>query len=280
MYNPNGGNPTPTQVRNLFPGANYLRLAMYNYVNDSNLYGYVTSFTNAGFIVNIEDHQASDGQNRGGGTGTIFTGDLLTRELNWYASIASTFKSNPYVWFSTNNEPSETDSSGNVNPGALSDWQLQTYNAIRNTGNNNPVMLETIVWSNSQVNVNFKASNYAGMRNVIWDQHIYPWLFNGSTDANVIRNTINTLVTNAQAIKSADGVIPVFFGEFGDSTTGGNYDANGTQTVQGVLDSGRGYAAWMWCSGPYDCLLGDNAGNSLSAYGKQVAAGIRSRTGQ
>jgi hypothetical protein len=278
MYDTGGANPTVSQVQALFPGISYIRLAMYNYVSDQSLGNYVASFTSAGIIVNIEDHQSSDGTDAGGGTGVIFTGSLLTQELNWYSAIAAMFASNPYVWFSTDNEPSETDASGNTNASALSDWQLATYNAIRNAGNNNPIMLETTVWSTTQINVGYNVSDYSGMKNVIWDQHIYPWLFNGASDAGTITSDINAIVAGDHAITSADGVIPVFFGEFGNSTTGASADANGAQVVQGVLnETGYGFAAWMWCSGPYDCLLGDSSGNSLSSYGQQVAAEIAAR---
>ncbi len=92
-------------------------------------------------MVELEDHN-NGARNAGGGEGQIFTGATLTNELNWYSSIASAFKDNPYVWFGTNNEPSEIDDSGNTNPAALSAWQQQTVQAVRNAGNTNPVMVE------------------------------------------------------------------------------------------------------------------------------------------
>ncbi len=64
----------------------------------------------------------------------MFTGDQLAAESNWYAGMAAAFIGNPYVWFGTINEPGNGDS----------DQELATYNAIRGTGNNNPIMLEVM----------------------------------------------------------------------------------------------------------------------------------------
>jgi len=77
-------------------------------------------------------------------------------EQNWYTSIAQAFANNPYVWFGTNNEPPASD------PGALSNWQGQTYASIRGAGNNNPVMIEANCDSTNLCNLGFTPSVYAG----------------------------------------------------------------------------------------------------------------------
>ena len=78
----------------------------------------------------------------------VQTGYLPVRQ-SAKADVIAAFKNNPMVWFGTNNEPSETDASGNWNPPALSDWQKATYDAVRNTGNTSPVLLEANGWSNN-----------------------------------------------------------------------------------------------------------------------------------
>ena len=116
------------------------------------------------------------GGNAGGSQGQIFTGQALATQNKWYADIGAAFKNNPDVMFGTNNEPSETDANGQQNPAALSEWQLSNYNAIRGTGNNNPILLEINGWSNNgqpQMAVGYTLSVYQGMTNVIGDIHDY-----------------------------------------------------------------------------------------------------------
>jgi Cellulase (glycosyl hydrolase family 5) len=255
---------------------NFVRLAVYDYASPSALRAYVTDLTSHGIVVELEDHTNSSGADAGGSQGQIFSGQQLTNELNWYSSIASAFKNNPYVWFGTDNEPSEVDASGKWDPAALSDWQLQTYNAIRKAGNNSPVMLEANGWASNGAPVmlqGYNAADYASMTNVIWDPHYYGWLTNYSTDQATNNNFVAEMIQQVQQIKSADGTIPVIFGEYGNSTDGVNIDANGSQVIQAVLNSGAGNVAWAWGSGnPGDGLI--NNDGSLSSYGQLVAAGI------
>src|SRR3954465_7763891 len=86
-----GSNPSAATLQNLFPGLNFLRLAFYNFDSPTSLASYVTDLTSHGIVVELEEHTSSDGQNRGGSQGTIFTGQTLTNELNWYKSVAAAF---------------------------------------------------------------------------------------------------------------------------------------------------------------------------------------------
>src|SRR5689334_20247996 len=144
IYDPNGnqfvaaginvmngnGNPSAAQLQTDFPGINFVRLAIYNYDSPDSLASYVNDLTSHGIVVELENHDNGAG-GAGGSQGTIFTGQQLQTEQDWYSSVASYFKDNPNVWFGSNNEPTETDSSGNTNAAALSDWQKTTYDTIR-----------------------------------------------------------------------------------------------------------------------------------------------------
>jgi hypothetical protein len=270
-----GEKPTLSQLQSDFPGINFVRLAIYDYASPTALASYVNSLTSAGIVVELEDHTSSTSSNAGGGSGTIFTGSQLSTELSWYSSIATAFKSNPYVWFGTDNEPSEIDSSGNTNPAALSTWQQQTYNAIRSTGNTNPIMVEMNGGSSpSSFGQGYTASVYAGMSNIVWDVHYYGWLSNYSINQATVSANLAADIAQAQKITSANGTVPVLIGEYGNSTTGAAIDPNGTQVVTAVENSGFGSAAWMWdAGGPGDGLITSNGG--VSAYGAQVAAWIK-----
>lgn len=267
-----GQEPSLAEVQSAFPGINFIRYAIYDYADPATLAAYINQFTNAGIVVELEDHANSDGSDAGGQSGQVFTGQQLTNELAWYSSIATAFKNNPYVWFGTDNEPAISPSVD-----ALSGWQEATYNAVRQTGNNAPIMLETIITGGdaSSVNQGMTQSDYSNMTNTIWDMHYYGWVVNMSTDQSTIDQSIATGAAAAQKITNAGGVMPVIIGEYGDSTTGASIDPNGMQVVAGVDSSGMGSAAWAWGSGnPGDGLT--NGSTPTSPYGQQVASFIAS----
>lgn len=269
-----GQEPSAGTLVTDFPGINFVRLAIYDYASPAALSAYVTSLTAQGIVVELEDHNNNSG-NAGGGSGQIFTGSALTTELNWYSSVASAFAGNPNVWFGTNNEPSEIDSSGNTDPAALSTWQQQTYQAIRDTGNTAPIMLEMNSAGVGQTGVGYTASVYAGMTNTIWDVHYYGWLSGYSTDQGTVSSTLSSIVSEARQLTGANGTMPVLIGEYGNSTTGAAIDANGDQVLTAVQQSGLGSVAWAWGSGgPGDGL--SDGGTGLSSYGQEVAAYIAS----
>nr|WP_294525521.1 cellulase family glycosylhydrolase [uncultured Rhodopila sp.] len=271
-----GNQPSAATLQSDFPGINFVRLAIYDYQSPASLAAYVDQLTSAGIVVEIEDH-SNNANNTGGGEGTIFTGQALTTELNWYSSIASTFANNPNVWFGTNNEPSEVNSSGNTDPAALSTWQQQTYNAIRDTGNNSPIMVEMNSLSPATTGLGYTPSVYAGMSNIVWDVHYYGWLSGYSTDQNTVTQTLDGMIAGAQTFTSANGTVPVIIGEYGTSTNGSTPDPNADQVVQAVLGTGLGNSAWLYGDGG-DGLV--NSDGSLSYYGQQIAAGIASASGR
>jgi hypothetical protein len=265
-----GQDPSVSEVLAAFPGVNFVRYAVYDYASPTQLAAYIQQFTDKGIVVELEDHTTSDGSDGGGQSGQVFSGSQLSNELAWYSSIATQFKSNPYVWFGTNNEPATSPSVA-----ALSDWQQQTYQAIRSTGNNSPIMLETIIGGAdmSTINAGMVQSDYSNMTNTIWDMHYYGWVTNYSTDQSVINQSIATGAAAAQQTTNAGGVMPVLIGEYGNSTTGMSIDPNGMQSVQGVESSGFGSAAWSWGAGnPGDGLT--NGSTPTSPYGQQVASYI------
>nr|WP_294547210.1 cellulase family glycosylhydrolase [uncultured Rhodopila sp.] len=271
-----GSQPSASTLQSDFPGINFVRLAIYDYASPSALTSYVDQLTSAGIVVELEDHSNSDGTDGGGDSGNIFTGQELSTELNWYSSVASAFANNPYVWFGTDNEPSETDSSGNQNPAALSTWQQQTYNAVRDAGNNSPVMIEINGdRSPSSFAQGYTPSVYSSMTNIVGDVHYYGWITSYSADQSTVSgNLAADIAQTQQTITTANGTLPIIIGEYGNSTTGTTIDANANQVIAAVQQSGFGSAAWSWGSGNPGDGLTVGSGSSLSAYGQQIAAGI------
>ena len=91
--------PSAATLQAMLPGINFVRLAVSDYPSPQSLAASISDLTSHGIVVEIENHASSDGQNRGGATGQIFTGSMLTQEQNWYSSVASYFSNNPYLDF-------------------------------------------------------------------------------------------------------------------------------------------------------------------------------------
>ncbi len=206
-----------------FPGANFIRLATWDTApySLSDYENFVSQMTAKGVVVEIEDHAYPS-------PGT-YTGSQLTTESNWYASLASAFANNPYVWFGTMNEPNS--GSYGSSEAAITTQEVATYNAIRGAGNNSMIMMELDGGGNpGSVGAGFgmTASAYASMTNIAWDLHYYGWHSGYSTDQSTVTSDLLGSVSGgygiaaAQTITSADGTVPVIIGEFGDSTNGSN----------------------------------------------------------
>lgn len=273
------GSATAAQVLSTFPGINMVRLAAQTGSSASSLSAFVTGLTNANVVVEIEHHAGISGGNN------IPTGTAQTTETNWYTSLASTFINNPYVWFGTINEP---DNTSNISSVATN--QQIIYNAIRATGNKNPIMLEMRGgWTNDFAVQN--ASIYASMTNVIWDVHYYNWISGRSTNSATVASFLNREIiagpsvslpgggtmVGAQNVRSADGLVPCIIGEYGPSTTGALPDDPGGQlavlAVQAsVGGASKGSLAWIWHAGDADMLV--SSGTTLTTYGQEVAAWI------
>lgn len=250
-----GNQPSAAEILAQMPGTNYVRLAIYDYASAASLQPYIDDLTAAGIVVEIEHHIGA-----GGGVPPL-TGDALAQENAWFTSIGSAFKSNPYVWFGTLNEPLDTGSSA----GLLATEMASNYSSIRSTGNNNPIALS--------LGSGPPPVDTSQMHNIVLDQHFYGWTSNYSPDQALVTANLNSIIAN-DATTSADGPVPVIIGEYGNSTDPSKgLDANGAQVIQAAQQSGLGAVAWAWgVNSNGDGLLDGNGG--LSGFGKTVAAWI------
>lgn len=264
-----------SQILSDFPGINFIRLNVYSYQSPSAYASFVQQMTAAGVVVEFEDHTTSTGSNSGGGEGSAFGGSQLSNELNWYSSMASAYASNPYVWFGTDNEPP---------PGGLSNWEQETYNAIRGSGNNNMVLIETPGGgypAGNQQTYGLDQSVYSGMYNIAIDDHYYGWASNYNTDQNAVNSALNSIVQSTQAITSENGTLPVIIGETGDSMNAWSTAANASQVAQAVQQAANdgetsGAVAWGWDPGDVNNLT-DGQGN-LTSDGQEWAQWIASNS--
>jgi hypothetical protein len=275
----------------LFPGINFIRLYYEGGTNPFKTDVFepmVSRATAAGIVVVIENHN--------GISKPPYTGTLLTSEGTWYASLATTYKNNPYVWFGTFNEPGVGNG---TDLAAICTQEVNTYNAIRNTGNTDALvfMEEPSGGNPTLVGQMTPASSYSTMRNIVWDLHHYAWIVNkiaGSytTDKTKLNNVLLGATTGTNSpygiagchlISSADGVVPVFIGEFGNSTDGVTVDSNGQELCQSVGDaagvSTSGFAAWAWNPNPPPAdVLTSNNNAVTTPYGSLIASLIKTAT--
>jgi hypothetical protein len=260
-------------VTTLFPGINFIRLAIDNgtYPKPASLESFVTQMTSQHIVVEIEDHPWPS-------PGT-YKGVKLEAESKWYASLADAFKDNPYVWFGTMNEPSATPYGPAL--AAITVQEVATYEAIRGTGSQAIILLQLNGGGNpGSVGAAFgmTASAYSKMANIVWDVHYYGWGSKFSTDPAAVTEALMGSakggygIEAAQTIRGGDGIVPVIIGEFGDSTDGTKIDANGWQVIEAVLKSGYGFAAWAWESASAGDRL--TLHGQLTPFGHRVAAGI------
>ena len=245
------------QITSMFPGVNMIRIAAgdgYGADSAAALEPFVLAMTAKGIVVEIGDYNPQYTQ-------SVPTGAGLQQETQWFQNLASTFLGDPYVWFSTANEPSDTYS------GATATEQQAVYSAIRGTGSNAMIGLENTQWpGGSSASIN--PSEYASMNNVFLDVHYYNWLSGYSTSVSANATALQAEVKTAQA---AYGDFPVIIGEFGTSTTGDGTDPGGMATVSAVTQSPYGWTAWGINSGGTGDQL-TNGGNGLTGFGQAVAA--------
>jgi hypothetical protein len=234
----------------------------------------VDAATARGVVIELEDHSACNGCYP-----NIPDNGQQANELNWYASIASRFRDNPYVWFGTLNEPNSGDWNG------IASQQRQVYDTIRAAGNNNPILLE-VRGGQSLDFAQAYPHYYADMHNVIWDMHYYGDFGNNDlavdkamfTGDGPCRTAIVCGYKPMMAIPTGDGHGAVIVGEYGPTGAADasvNYN-NVIYTMQqvGTNQNGIGGLAWAWSAdgtGPYHLYFG----GTLTSWGPELANFIR-----
>lgn len=263
--------PSSDPLVSTFPGINMIRLNAFaaaygkhdlnTKASTSELQPLIQRLSSHRVVVEIEIHDYPK----------VLSGSELSRVAKWFSSLASAFRNNPYVWFGTQNEPDSKHPSG------IMKEQQAIYNAVRNAGNNTIVMMDAGGAHNTK---GLDPSMYAGMKNIVWDAHYYNWMSKYSSDLAVNQHALAKEIQNMEAIKSADGTIPVIVGEYGDSTDGTRVDPGWRQVIRTVTGSGYGFLAWAWESGgKADMLLNPpyhGGPGDLTAYGRMVARAIAS----
>jgi poly(3-hydroxybutyrate) depolymerase len=269
----------PAAILAAFPGINFVRTPVPDRASASALRGFVEGLTSHGVVVEIEDHPWP--------LVNAYTGSDLAAEASWYASLASAFKGNPYVWFGSLNEPQWN---GRAN---ITGEQIAVYNAIRGAGDNTIIMMEAGVGGGDPGSVGagvLNPSAYAGMTKIVWDLHFYGWVLDDSnTDQSYADSWLlgqvtpigegagaGTGILGAQGIQSRDGRVPVIVGELGISTEANQ--AEGDRVINAVIQAVQdghlqGFAGWGWDPTPAEALI---INGSLTDWGNKLSMAVAS----
>lgn len=131
-----GGQPFAQNLRTKFPGLSFVRIAYRQDCAQSGLWGnfqpsdlapFINDLTSHNIVAFIEDHS---------GAKTVLTGSTsptLAQEHAWFAALAGFYKTNPYVWFGSMNEPGYAFAPVNFT-GSISGTTLTSSNSSLNVG--------------------------------------------------------------------------------------------------------------------------------------------------
>lgn len=261
---------TAAAILKLNPGITFVRLAMSTFADPAAWNPFVSLMEAAGVVCEAEYHPWP--------MQTALSGSALASEAAWAASWAKYYAGRPYVWVGSMNEPQG---------GLMTPEHVAVYNAVRAADPTKMVMLVCGIGGGNPGAVgagSLTPSAYGAMTNIVWDLHFYGW----SSQYNTNQATVTAMLTGdagthvgvraAQAITSADGLVPVIIGEFGPSTSGSAADANAAQVLNAVLSNTdiAGYAGWAWNPDPFNALQNNG---QLTAWGTTLAAAIKAGGG-
>jgi hypothetical protein len=240
-----------------FPGLNFVRFAdLYSYglnqaahpATDATVRNWVADLNAAGIVVYAEVHY----------TGNYATGQALTDGCTWLTEWANFGKGNPMLWLGTQNEP-------HGDAGGISRMMRIMYNAVRATGNLNPVLFCT--GNPGAEIIGMDAAQFADTDNTGFDPHYYGW-----NPANGVR--WQDILNQCAAFHNKQGPMSSLCLETGDATDGNYQDANWEDVLNQSLNNACGSAAWWanWAhgNGGDELLAAPFDFSHLTAYGTFV----------
>ncbi len=190
---------------------------------------------------------AHDGEGDDVGIGHYWT-SRQDELVELYAYYADRYRDNPYVWFDLINEPGTVD----FDSTAWVELHQKLIRAIRNTGNNNPILVEGWAWGQDAGNwestpvpeensailslgdqiLNFDDKTY---QNIIFSHHVYDqWKY---ADVSRLADYVDRVRAKGYAL---------VVGEYG-SHNGSTDTLNATESMFEVaIPHGVGRIVWTW----------------------------------
>jgi hypothetical protein len=274
--------PSIAALQSMFPDVNQIRLAAGGDRDgwttaqpNSTIEAFCDAAAAAHIVCVIESHY----------TGQPPAASLdATGEYNWYHALATYYAvthPTPYVWFESGNELGL--------PGLTAEHQ-NVYDAVRSAGYQGPIILTTADGNpfSKGGTPDGPTSKYYAMTQVIWGQHWYNWIENGSTTQSVWDAAVmNTVRDGASYATSATGTIPTIFEETGynDYVCSSNGPTGGVcGAIQAVTSAGTtgkttihsaGFSVWNWeftcCAAQTDQVSGTDPHYTLTRLGEHTA---------
>ncbi|MCL2774111.1 MAG: cellulase family glycosylhydrolase [Oscillospiraceae bacterium] len=220
--------------------------------NNSDLDALIKAFTDKGIVVILEVHDYTGSyptdteQPKYDGSNVVGYIPSLTELTQWWVDKANRFKTNPYVWFNTMNEP------GSDNSKASADQWLQINDglikAIRDAGADNIVVLDEHGWGQGSGYYD-GASSYdsaiirmgptliAKYDNIVFSLHVYDAWRDGIT-------RFNNYFTDARNLN-----LCVIVGEFGVGTDNVSQMNAVKNMYNSVIPNNIGRIYWAWDDG-------------------------------
>lgn len=163
----------------------------------------------------------------------------------WYAAAAQAFRTNPYVWFCSQNEPVPATGTN-----VIATMHQAYYNAVRNApaSNNNIFLMEPYAGDAYRI-YDDDPTIYPSMFNIVWNCHVYPTSYFNNPSA--YGSQLLAYGRNLAAFStSRDGLMPFIYGENGNSF-GQTVISGGDQLMQAIFPvctgaSGMGSGWSMW----------------------------------
>jgi hypothetical protein len=306
-------NAAAQPLTTLFPHINFIRVpvrattnvgsASATYPNPAIYATWVKRATDLGIVVEFEDHNSNGGQWECFISGSLActpsyppTGGALTTMLNFWTSLANMYKGNPYVWIGSLNEINSGDGTYSTSAiSATTNYENALYNAIRGTGNRNIIQMGNGVGGGNcgtvGSNSGQSASTIGTWTNIVW--YIHSYYTNGTTVPNSGYTNAPAYLAGqtgsqcggsggsgylgAQTLRSADGLVPVIFDEWGSGTgSSSNGDASSiVAAISAAHGLGHGFSGWAWFPSAQWQMVNNGATSggpfSLTTWGQQVA---------
>jgi hypothetical protein len=296
-----------------FPHINFIRVPIRpltnvgtssaTYADPSTYDAFVKRATDNHIVVEFEDHSSNGGQwenfisgPQAGQPSYPPTGAALTTMLNYWIAMANRYKTNPYVWFGSLNEINSGDGTYSTSAiAATTTYEDALYKAIRTTaGANNIIQMGNGVGGGNCGTVGTGSGQQTSLisqwTGITWYMHGY--YDNNSTAPNSGYTTADAYLkggtgpmcggsggagyTGAQTLKSADGVVPVIYDEWGPAS--GNQNSTDASQLVAAIDKvqgqGVGSSGWSWYTSDQWHMVNNGfqtTNQSLSVWGQEVA---------
>ena len=229
-------------------------------------------------LVILDDHRSTQGATCGSAGWNNAQKMADARNVEFVQSLATRYKSHPWVAFDLYNEPHDISDAVWRSGGSVDGWTAvgmqQLLDAVRATGNNNLVFVSGNAWANDlRMIVGNPLLNDA---NVVYAAHTYPFYCRGVMQPNTQAYSCQGKQTPPfldTMIAPAMDNHAVMITEFG---TRRNFASDNAAVIAWAENHHAGWVAYAWCSGAITdyCLETPDYSGNPSVTGQPIKDGL------